>query len=53
MLRLKSDFVVHKNPIVDFTQEAICRERKEGKLFFTFGSKATSICFIHNKAAGI
>jgi hypothetical protein len=27
-------------------------ERKEGKVFFAFGSKATSIGFIHNKAVG-
>jgi hypothetical protein len=30
----------------------LCRERKEGKVFFAFGSKATSIGFVHNKAVG-
>jgi hypothetical protein len=30
----------------------LCRERKEGKLFFGSGSKATSIGFVHNKAVG-
>jgi hypothetical protein len=30
----------------------LCRERKEGKVFFAFGSKTTSIGFVHNKAVG-
>jgi hypothetical protein len=30
----------------------LCRERKEGKVFFVFGTKATSIGFVHNKAVG-
>jgi hypothetical protein len=30
----------------------LCREQKEGKVFFSFGSKAMSIGFVHNKAVG-
>jgi hypothetical protein len=30
----------------------LCREQKEGKVFFAFGSIATSIGFVHNKAVG-
>jgi hypothetical protein len=30
----------------------LCRERKEGNVFFSFVSKATSIGFVHNKAVG-
>jgi hypothetical protein len=30
----------------------LCHERKEGKVFFAFSSKTTSIGFVHNKAVG-
>jgi hypothetical protein len=49
-LHLRGNFIDHKNPTLDFTQEMLCRERKEGKVFFAFSSKATSMGFVHNKA---
>jgi hypothetical protein len=39
-------------PIADFTHEVLFHERKEGKVFLSFVSKATSIGFVHNKAVG-